>query len=399
MRYTLIILAILLLSSCNSKDKEINHINFLKNQDISAKDYIISLFKEYDVVILCERNHKEFTQYELFVEVVKDPYFIENVGHIFTEVGVANMDSEINKFLLSEHKDSISTRNSITSIFRKIDSSPYWHCYSYPWFLGEIFKINQALNGDKKLMLHPSDCEFDWSKCNTAKEFKAFDNSIVNRDSIMAQNIIERFDIIQSGIDKRKKALVIMNYKHAFLKDHRFLGEITHNTGRYLSDHYKGKVASVYLMGLAIPKIGSYTVVKKGKWDYYFEESSKTNIGFNLKNSPFGMEDFDAIPPDSSQQFKYEDIFTGLIYYKLLQEHKLITGWENYATDDFIPELNRRITIFNTAMELGMSEQDIKENLLDNNTVKISQYHNIEKLRIQIDNWKNDSNRISWETK
>ena len=45
--------------------------------------------------------------------------------------------------------------------------------------------------------------------------------------------------------------------------------------------------------------------------------------------------------------------------------------------------------IFNEAMELGMSEQDLKERLFVNNTVKQSQYGNLKNLNEQIDNWKN----------
>ena len=379
---------IFLLCSFNS-NRDI-HLDFLNNQNQSAKDYVINLFKTNDIVILCEREHKEFTQYELFLEIVKDPYFIENVGHIFTEVGVVNMDDEINDFLQSKQQDSLSTRNKITSLFRDIDFQPYWHCYSYPWFLGELFKINQNLNRNMKLMLHPTDYSFEWSKCRTPQDYKAFDDRINNRDSVMAQNIINRFKQIRLGNDKRKKALVIMNYKHAFLKDHRFLGEITHNTGRYLSDEYPGKVASVYIMGLAIPKERNYTLVKNGKWDYYFEKSKKTDVGFNLSSSPFGSEEFDAIPPDSIQNFRYKDIFTGLIFYKPVQEHKLRTGWNGFATNEFIPELRRRITIFNNAKDLGMTDEDIENKLLENNIEKEVQYNNIIKLRKEIDKWQEE---------
>jgi len=75
------------------------------------------------------------------------------VGHIFTEVDAINMDDEINRFLLSRQRDSVSTRNRITSIFREISDVPYWHCYNYPWFLGELFKVNQKLNKNQKIML------------------------------------------------------------------------------------------------------------------------------------------------------------------------------------------------------------------------------------------------------
>lgn len=389
MKNILFLLVFLLFCSNNYITKENIHLDFLKKQNKSAKDYVISLFKDYDLVILCERDHKEFTQYELFSDIVKDSYFIENVGHIFTEVGVANMDEKINEFLQNTYQDSLFIRGKITTILREIDSSPYWHCYSYPWFLGELFKVNQNLNKDRKLILHPSDVEFDWAKCRTAKDYKAFDNSIVNRDSMLAQNIIKRFNLIQSGGDRRKKALVVMNYKHAFLKDHRFFGEITHNTGRYLSDQYKGKVASVYIMGLAIPQKGSYSLVKNGEWDYYFESSKKTDIGFNFANSPFGSEEFDVIPPDSILQFKYEDMFTGLIFHRSVQEHKLRTGWDGFASSDFLPELSRRVKVFVEGTGMKMTEEEIEKILFENNTEKTFQYKNIESLRKKIDQWKN----------
>jgi len=358
-------------------------------QEKSAKEYVLDLFKEYDLVVLCERDHKEFTQYELFLDIVKDPYFIENVGQIFTEVGVSNMDDKINEYLHAEYPDSVSSRKEVTSVFREVDSSPYWHCYSYPWFLQELSKINQSLSDSKKVSLHPSGEAFDWSKCLNVKDYIDFNNSIVNRDSIMAHNIINLCDQIRFKRNGNKKALIIMNYKHAFLKDHRFEGSITHNTARYLADHYKNRVASVYIMGLAIPENGNYTVVKNGLWDYYFEESNKLDVGFDLENSPFGQADLDVIPPDSMQQLTYQDMFTGLVFYKSLKDHELITGWRDFATSDFLPELKRRINIFNEAMELGMTKEDIERSQFENNIEKTSRYDNIETIKVKIDKWEN----------
>jgi len=180
-----------------------------------------------------------------------------------------------------------------------------------------------------------------------------------------------------------------MNYKHAFLKDHRFLGSITHNTARYLADQYKGKVASVYIMGLAIPKIGNYTIVKNGRWDSYFEVSGKTDVGFNLTGSPFGSAEFDVIPPDSVQSFKYQDQFTGLIFYKPVQEHYLRIGWQGFATGDFISELRRRVEIYNEAKELGMTKDNIEVILYKNNIEETIPYENLKNLRKEINKWKN----------
>ncbi len=391
MKLSLILLIILSLCSCSLKEKNQTASDFLKEQKASAKDYVLNQFKENDIVIICERDHKEFTQYELFLDIIKDPYFIENVGHIFTEVGVANMDSEINKFLQSEFKDSLTTRNQITSIFRDIDYTPYWHCYNFPWFLSELYKLNQGLSEPQKVLLHPSDMSFSWYDCNTALQYKEFDNSTIERDSIMAVNIINRINQIKKTSNKPPKALVIMNYSHAFLKDYQYSdGRLQKNTGRFLKDVYHEKIASIYLMGLGIPSRGNYTVIKNGEWDNIFAKSRTQNVGFTLKNSPFGLSVFDAIPKDYTvNNYSFQDMFTGLIYYKPLRDHKLISGWDEFTTEDFVPELRRRIEIFSKGMEMGLSEDDINEQLFKNNTETISRYPNIEDINEKIDKWNN----------
>ena len=49
------------------------YVNFLNHIDkTSAKDYILQKFDDHDIVILCERDHSEFTQYELVKEILSD---------------------------------------------------------------------------------------------------------------------------------------------------------------------------------------------------------------------------------------------------------------------------------------------------------------------------------------
>ncbi|HET9825741.1 MAG TPA: hypothetical protein VFP87_10410 [Chitinophagaceae bacterium] len=66
------------------------YISFLNNQTTSAKDYILNLFKNHDIVIVCERNHDEFTQYDLILDIVNDKRFIQTVGNVFTELALAH---------------------------------------------------------------------------------------------------------------------------------------------------------------------------------------------------------------------------------------------------------------------------------------------------------------------
>ena len=48
------------------------YLNFLHQVEVSAKDYVLRLFQEYDLVILAERYHAEETQYELINDIIKD---------------------------------------------------------------------------------------------------------------------------------------------------------------------------------------------------------------------------------------------------------------------------------------------------------------------------------------
>jgi len=394
MRIIILCVTVFSLFACENAKKNISYKEFFKSETLSAKDYVISQFKNHDIVILCERNHMEFTQYELFLEIAKDSIFINDVGNIYTEVGVANMDYEINNFLQGEQQDTISTRNEITRIFREIDFTPYWHCYNFPWFLGELFKLNQHLPMPKKIKLHPVDAEFNWADYKNADEYEKFDNSLDNRDSTMANNIIGQFNKQAEDSKRRKKALIIMNYRHAFLKDYEFINTQQgkrENVGRYLADVYGETVASIYIMGLAFPKPNDYTLVKDGKWDALFESSNRTNTGFNLKDSPFGNEDFDVIPIDSiKQKFTYRDMFTGLVFYRPIQEHKLMIGWKGFVTNEFETEMRRRTIIFNEAMGKKMTEEQLKKRIWRNNIEKTFPNHNLEKMKKKIDYYKND---------
>ena len=65
------------------KDSIKPYINFLENNNfLSAKDYILSKFETYDIVIISERHHADMTQYEVILDVVKDNRFN---GNIYTE--------------------------------------------------------------------------------------------------------------------------------------------------------------------------------------------------------------------------------------------------------------------------------------------------------------------------
>jgi hypothetical protein len=82
------VLNILLFADLYSQQNQAlsDYVSFLKNVQQSPKEYILKLFENSDIVILCERSHPEFTQYEMIIDLINDNRFIQKIGHVFTEV-------------------------------------------------------------------------------------------------------------------------------------------------------------------------------------------------------------------------------------------------------------------------------------------------------------------------
>jgi len=381
----------LLLVWCFSVQAGNNKINqltdFLEAQHITAKEYIINLFEEKDIIILYERHHAETEQYNLFMEIISDPAFIENVGVAYTEVGGYNRSRQVNEFLVKEGLDSITIHKEVTGLLRNADmSANVWFAHSYPWFLQEIYKLNQRLNKEDKIEMYGCDASFDWDECFSQEEYFKLDSILdEDRDSIMANNFAQQFKI-QPLRNGKRKALIIQNTRHAYLKDtHGNDGMIRKNTGRYIYDLFGDKVASVFITGLGYPDSwNEYTVIKDGLWDAAFESAGKTDVGFTLQDTPFGKAPFDLTPVGwTIDKYLYQDIFTGIIYYKPIEQHLLKTGWEGTFTEDFRPELMRRFKIAD-----GEETEITPEDIHFLNSVTTSKYHNLEELRAKIDKWK-----------
>ena len=75
-----------------------SYVHFLNRQQTSAKDYVLGLFDKYDVLVLCERDHREWTQYDLILDILADKRFTRKVGNLYTEIGNVHHNDELNAF-------------------------------------------------------------------------------------------------------------------------------------------------------------------------------------------------------------------------------------------------------------------------------------------------------------
>lgn len=321
-----------------------SYTTFLKKQDQSAKEYILGLFDQHDIVIICERYHQEMTQYELIADIISDKRFYKNVGNIFTEVGVSTLNPELNTFMHTKGLPENTIAQHFTLFQQNCSFWPMWVSKNYPFFLEKVYRLNNSVPEKYALNLYPSDLPFSWATADSSS-MPHLKLMIGNRDSIIASQIISKFNEIKQANAKRKKALVIMNYRHAFDKVFLINDVPLKNVGYFLFNEYGNRVANVLLNTVGPNNSGNAALLQAGKWDAAFDVVHKENIGFDFANTPFGKDVFDLWPFKTN--YKYKDIFTGFAFYKPVEQHYMVEGFE-MVDAGFKNELIRRIDLISS---------------------------------------------------
>jgi hypothetical protein len=298
---------------------------------------VFNLFGKYDLVVLSERVHSECTQYEFISDILSDNRFIVNIGNIYIELGSVSFQDTVNTYLHTIYPDEDSLNKATAFLQRNSNGVwPLWTNTNLFDFFKHINKINSALPDSLKINLYFTDLPVDWETMTAEKYPKQF---LRNRDKVMAENIIHVYkDKLQIN-EKRKKGLVIMNTRHGYGIN---LPEVI-NTTAILMDSLPNKVGNVMINSISFLNYFILSpLTQHGKWDKAFAVTGNSNVGFDFVGSPFGTDQFDAFlkfkTPDS---LKYQDIFSGFIFYKPLEEHIHKEGFP-YMLYNFEDTLIRR---------------------------------------------------------
>ena len=107
------------------------YVDFLSHKQLFVKDYILSLFENHDIVFICKRDHRDITQYELYLDILLDPYFTNHAGVLFTEIGSRSLNPELNQLLSLVKMDNTEVNSRILDFRRNMLFYPVWHCYNW----------------------------------------------------------------------------------------------------------------------------------------------------------------------------------------------------------------------------------------------------------------------------
>lgn len=351
-----------------------SYCSFLEKQQASAKEYVLGLFDKYDIVVLCERDHREWTQYDLILDILADKRFAEQVGNLYTEIGNVHHNKELNEFLRNDELSQAEVDAKVMELHRNAYGASMWEKANYSYLLKGMHRINRTLPRKQHVNLFYLDIGIkDWDTV-THDEIRLRDSMMAQRDSVLANHFFRLYQKQGDG-----KALVIMNFRHAFLKD--VFGRV--NFGRFLAEAYPGKVVNVFISSFALVNApdSPMRAIAGGRWDASFKKSDKLDVGFDLKDSPFGSTPFDLIPIPND--FTYDEYFTGMVYYGFFPDYRVVSGMKGFVDDAFLPELMRRYRLDREAQ--GSSELPNPEELMKYyNTVTDRRYSEEPALKIAV---------------
>ena len=374
------ILILILFSSCVFSQENLYkpklkpYINFLENNKFkSAKDYILSKFETKDIVIISERDHRDLSQYDVIFEILKDPKF---KGNIYTEIGSANNYKRINKFLLGPNLSEGEMEKELLSIYRDL-SDILWEKYNYYALLKTIYQINKTRENNNKILLFPLDMEFNWKDFDCHSQYKLFDEyseyGTIDRNVIMGKHFVRFYEYAKKRNPNRKKALVILNTYHGYIRIPKYIPLPTlpdiYSTGEYIYKTYPKITTNVY--------VNYYTqgfskgLTNNGVFDAAFYYTKIDNIGFDLKNTPFGNSEFDLYNFGGTDYEKanFDYIFDGMIFYKPVSEMNLVVGIPNIYPKEYEKQFYKRWALID-GISYEQSEKVNKEFLREINKVK-----------------------------
>ena len=293
------------------------YVDCLQNQHQTPKDYILSLFDDYDIVILQENIHGEASQWELITDIIKDSIFIHNVGNVFTEYGSAMHQDKIDRFLHIKF-DSDTALEKETALLMNYMSGGFYY------FIKNLNLLNNTLPDSLKIQEHYTDC-IDWDYFTTLGRGQISQD--MNRDSLMADVVIKWYNQ-QCKDNKRHKLLLVTNGRHAYgyaggkakitdkRNDFRYLNK--GNQGQYIWSKFPERTATVMQMGFNNNRMIYLPLcreINKGIWSKAYQMTSAHPVGFNLRGTPFGEDHVEDYPLRGGKtRLKYADLFTGIIF-------------------------------------------------------------------------------------
>ena len=266
----------------------------------------------------------------MIYDLVTDSRFVDKVGVVFTEIGCAESRDAYRTLVETTFPNDTLLEKGLASFLMENQTVHLlWPNTNWFTFLKRMYYFNHDREKKVEIMF----ADRNWIDRT----------ELAQRDSVMADNIIKTIES-----DSLKKSLIIMNYRHAFFTPGC--------CGEYIQRRFPGKVANVMInnakldfLSLALGKVTTGNEIARpdlrhGEWNVAFEQMPTDAFAFDLKDSPFGKDNFDyfALPWAMENGMQYQDMFNGFIYYKALIDHRASVGFNHLFDPENRAKLEER---------------------------------------------------------
>ncbi len=330
-----ILLLLCFIASAIAKTQSVEEFaGYMQNKGMEPKEYIFEAFRKHDVVILGERDHRDTTQYEFILDLLADPRFAEEIGYVYTEVGVVNQTEAANRLIKGSYATHDDFYAAFIQFYRNMDYEILWDKYNAAKFIRGLYAINKKLPAEKKLTWGLTDRPWDWEKAVYEGGEYSYSTTSEKRDRIMADNFLKmyRSQPLRNG---QQKALIITNMPHAD-KSRRAKKE-----GYYITRALGQERVKVVMMNW-YDFTGQDDLFADGAWDAAFERMGCKPLAVDFHNSPFGRV-------KQKNWGRWNKVADGMIFYTPFYEFETLIGVPGIFGNDFAEEYKRRYAITHNA--------------------------------------------------
>jgi len=300
-------------------------VEYLKQHPKSPKDYLVSKFANYPLILLGEDH-----------AVKENLDFVKSLIPELYQAGVYNLCMEFGAFEKQKELDELLN----TKIFDERKAKDMFFYYNVGWAYKEYFDIykavwefNKTLKPDaKKFRIVNLSYQYRW------ENFKGGARTPENMKAVFNLGTPDQFrtEIIKKEIiDKNEKALIYMGHVHVFTKYKMPILKVNNDdfcdydegmVGNRLYKLMSGKIFNIMFHTPMFSKTQynpSYVSPANGELENALQKLNYPQIGFDLINTPAGKLSDNSFFSFCNSDFKMENFFDGYIF---LKPFKDLTG-------------------------------------------------------------------------
>jgi len=309
-------------------------VEYLKQHPKSPKDYLVSKFKNFPLVLLGEDH-----------AVKENLDFVKSLIPELYQAGVYNLCMEFGSFEKQKELDELLN----AEIFDARKAKDLFFYYNVGWAYKEYFDIykavwefNKTLKADvKKFRIVNLSYQYRW------ENFKGGARTPENMKAVFNLGTPDQFrtEIIKKEIiEKNEKALIYMGHVHVFTKYRMPILKVNNDdfcdydegmVGNRLYKLMPGKIFNIMLHTPMFSKTQynpAYVSPANGELENALQKLNYPQIGFDLINTPVGKLKDNSFFSFCHFDFKMEDFFDGYIFLKPFKDLTGCTFNEDFFT-------------------------------------------------------------------